>query len=151
MPGNYLAGSDVFTVQSSAYTSQSNPRCEIDPVRIALSCSVVLLVVTICQARDCSVSKEFQLKQPQVLAGVLQDPVGAVLPGIELELLSEKKVVQHLWTNNQGAFNFGELAVGRYRIHVRHGFCVPKVPCRTEGCSLAPTLTPDSKNIITVN
>ncbi len=123
-------------------------------MKAVLPCAVILLGLTVSAlARDCSVSREFQLKRPQLLAGVLEDPSGATLPGIELELLSGKKVVQHLRTNNQGAYDFGEVAAGKYRIHVQHGggvFCAPKVRCETEGCSLKPRLTVNQKNVVTV-
>lgn|SRR6266849_1314941 len=63
------------------------------PLRAALKCAVILVAVTVsAHARNCSTSKEFDLRHSQVLAGALEDPSGAVLSGIELELLSAKKV-----------------------------------------------------------
>jgi hypothetical protein len=124
-------------------------------VRAVLPCVLMSLVMIVCaQATDCSVSKEFQLGHRQVLAGVLQDPVGAALSGIELELLSGKKAVRHLRTNNEGRYDFGELPSGKYKIHVRssgNAFCAPKVQCRAERCSFELRLTLNPKNMVRVD
>jgi len=123
-------------------------------LRAALRCAVMLVVVMgVARARDCSVSKEFQLRRPQVLAGVLEDPVGAVLPGIELELRSAKKVVRHLRTDNLGRYDFGEVNPGKYRIHVHYGdnaLCAPKVRCGADKCSLDPRVTVNPKGMVMV-
>jgi len=90
---------------------------------------------------DCSVSKEFQVAQPQVLSGALKDPSGAVISGLQIELLAGKKVFRKLRTSNQGTFDFEEIPSGRYRIRVRHrGFCAPEVECGTGGCTVKPYL-----------
>jgi Carboxypeptidase regulatory-like domain len=105
-------------------------------------------------ARDCSVSKEFQLRHPQVLAGVLEDPTGAVLPGIELELRAGKKVVRHLRTDNLGRYDFGEVAAGKYRIRVHYGdnaLCAPKVRCGTDKCNLEPRVAVNPKGMVMVD
>jgi hypothetical protein len=119
-----------------------------------LRCAVMLVAVTIsAQARDCSVSKEFRLRHPQALAGVFEDPAGAVMSGIELELLSGKIVIRHLRTDNQGKYDFGQIPSGKYRVHVQSGgnaLCAPKVKCGTEGCTLKPKLTPNPKSAVTV-
>jgi hypothetical protein len=124
-------------------------------MRTALLSTLMLLGIVIStQAGDCTVSKEFQIKHSQTLAGVLQDPAGAPLPGIEIELLSGKNVIQHLRTNNQGAYDFGEVPAGKYRIRVQYGgspFCAPKVQCGREGCSLKPRLRLNPKNTVTVS
>ena len=121
----------------------------------ALRCAVMLVVVTVAaQARDCSISKVFQLRHAQVLAGALEDPAGAVLSGIELELLSEGKLVRHLRTDNDGRYDFGEVPAGKYRIHIRYGenaLCAPKIQCGTNGCSPNPKLTPNPKNMVRVD
>ena len=116
---------------------------------------MVLLAVTVAaQARDCSVSKEFQLRHPQVLAGVIEDPIGAALSGIELQLLSAGNPVRDLRTDNHGRYDFGEVPAGKYRIHVQYGgdpLCAPKIHCGSEGCSLKPRLTLNSKNMVRVD
>jgi hypothetical protein len=115
----------------------------------------MLAVVTgVAQARDCSVSKEFQIRHPQVLAGVLEDPVGAVLSGIELELRSGKKVVRHLRTDNLGRYDFGEVTPGKYRIRVHYGdnaLCAPKVRCGTDKCNLEPRVAVNPKGMVMVD
>ena len=124
-------------------------------MRAVVACAVVLLATTVsARAVDCSVSKEFRLRHPQVLAGVLEDPAGYVLPGIELHLLSGKKVVQQLRTNDQGAYHFAEVPPGKYRIQTQYGgnsFCAPNVQCRAEGCTLKPRLTLNPKNMVRVD
>jgi len=52
---------------------------------------LLLAIAGSAQAKDCSVSRRFQVMQPQALSGVLKDPNGAVLPGIEIELLAGEK------------------------------------------------------------
>ena len=102
---------------------------------------LLLAIAGSAQAKDCSVSRRFQVMQPQALSGVLKDPNGAVLPGIEIELLAGKKVFRKLRTSNQGTFDFEEIPSGRYRIRVRHrGFCAPEVECGTGGCTVKPYL-----------
>jgi hypothetical protein len=100
------------------------------------------------------VSKEFRLRHSQVLAGVLEDPAGYVLPGIELHLLSGHKIIQQLRTSNQGEYHFAEIPPGKYRLQVQHGgnsLCAPKVQCGTEGCTFKPRLTLNPKNMVRVD
>jgi hypothetical protein len=115
----------------------------------------MLVAMTVAaEARDCSVSKEFQVRHPQVLAGVLQDPLGAALSGIELELLSGGNVLRHLRTDNQGRYDLGGVPAGKYRIHVQYGgsvLCAPKIHCETDGCSLNPKLTINPKSMVKVD
>lgn len=104
-------------------------------------------------AGDCSLSKPFHLRSPQVLAGTFQDPTHAPLPGIKVELLSGTKVLQNLRTNNQGAYDFGTVSAGRYRIRVRYSdnaFCAPEVRCSGQTCTIGSTLTLNPKGTIIV-
>jgi hypothetical protein len=119
-------------------------------MRTALLSTLMLLGMTIPhRARDCTVSKEFEIKHSQALAGVLQDSAGASIPRLELELLSGTDTVRNIRTDNQGRYDFGEVPAGKYRIRVRHkgGFCAPEVKCGTKGCSLKPELKIDSENM----
>jgi hypothetical protein len=117
----------------------------------------LILLVALClsvsvQARDCSISQEFQFNRPQILAGILQDPVGAVLSGFELELLSGKKTIRRLRTSTDGKYDFGEVPVGYYRIRIRYGgnpFCTPQIVCSSEKCSL-PRLTLNPRSMVQV-
>src|SRR5712692_461793 len=115
------------------------------PLRAALKCAVILVAVTVsAHARNCSTSKEFDLRHSQVLAGALEDPSGAVLSGIELELLSAKKVVRHRRTDDLGRYDFGEVPSGKYRIRAHYGgnaLCAPKVRCGADGCGLERRVT----------
>lgn len=118
-----------------------------------LSILLVLWTAIFAPARDCSTSKEFEIKKAQALAGEFQDQQGAVLSGLDLELLSGKKIVQHLRSSNEGKYDFGEVPPGRYKLRVRYGgdvFCAPKVSCGAEGCRLAPRLAINSKNLTMV-
>src|SRR6266480_1751694 len=104
---------------------------------------LLLAIAGSAQAKDCSVSRRFQVMQPQALSGVLKDPNGAVLPGIQIELLAGKKVVRQLRTSTAGTYDFEEIPSGKYRIRVQYGggfFCAPDVECRMGGCSLKPIL-----------
>lgn len=106
------------------------------------------------EAKDCTVSSEFHLKQSQVFSGVLQDPYGAPLSGMELELLSGRKMLYHVRADNQGKYNFGEVRAGKYRLRVRHAgnpFCAPAVQCGDRGCSFDPKLLINPKNAIVIN
>src|SRR5215470_1159201 len=94
--------------------------------------SYVLMQAISSTARDCTVSKEFRLKRSQVLAGSLRDPNGASLPRIGLELLSGGTVIRDLRTNSEGAYDFGEVPSGKYRLRIHYGddaFCPPRVRC----------------------
>jgi hypothetical protein len=123
-------------------------------LRAVFACAVMLVAVMgVAQARDCSVSKEFQLRHRQVLAGALEDPTGAVWSGIELELRSGKRVVRALRTDNLGRYDFGEVAPGKYRVRVHYGdnaLCAPKVRCGADKCSLEPKVTVNPKGMVMV-
>jgi hypothetical protein len=91
---------------------------------------------------------------PQVVAGTLQDPNGTPLPGIGIQLLSGKKIVQDLRTTNQGAYDFGQVPPGKYRIRIHYGddpFCAPAVTCTAKRCTLNPRLKVNPKSTIIVN
>jgi len=110
-----------------------------------------MLTASLATAKDCSLSREFRIKKAQTLKGILQDPTGALLPQIELELLSAKKAIRHLITNNQGEYDFGEITAGRYRIHIvsRDGMlCAPKVWCGEKGCVVDSRISISSKAVI---
>lgn len=70
------------------------------------------ILATASWARDCAVSKEFSLDRSQVLAGVLEDPAGARLPGVELKLLTGKELVKQVRTSQDGEYSFGDIAQG---------------------------------------
>ena len=113
---------------------------------------LVMMTVSV-EAKDCSKSQPFQLGKPKVLSGTLQDPSGAVLPAIEVQLLSGNKIVRHLRTSNLGAYDFGEIPSGTYRIRVASpakAFCAPEVRCVAGECSVDSTLKPNPKNMVTV-
>lgn len=131
--------------------------CEITPLCSrpwwkAILCVGIILLSGIADAKDCTVSREFRLKQPQELAGVLKDPNDVVLPGIRLELLSRGKIVKDLRTTSEGTYDFGVVQPGTYRIHIVRGddpFCAPAVECGAHGCSIKPMLTPNpAKKVI---
>ena len=121
---------------------------------VFLSTAILLIVGAPLYARDCSLSEEFQIKRAQNLAGFLQDPVGAALPGVELQLLSRKTVIKRLKTTNEGAYNFGLIPAGKYRIRVRYSggaFCAPKMRCtEAAGCALESKVAIGSKGAVTV-
>jgi hypothetical protein len=113
----------------------------------------LVMMTASVEARDCSKSKPFQLGKPQVLSGTLQDPSGAVLPGIEVQLLSGNKIARHLRTSNLGAYDFGEIPLGTYRIRADYpakAFCAPEVRCVAGECSVDSTLKPNPKNMVMV-
>jgi hypothetical protein len=92
-------------------------------------------------------------QKAQILSGFLEDPAGATLPGIVVELLSGKRLVQSLRTNNRGAYDFGQIQPGKYRIRIRDrdGFCAPKIRCAATGCIVNPRLRPNPKNMVMVD
>ena len=112
---------------------------------------VLIAMVISASARDCYTSKEFQLKQSQVLAGVLKDAADAIIPGMRLELLSGGKIVRQLRSDNDGAYSFGEVPTGKYRMRAeRRGFCAPKIECKDKGCTVNPTLQVDPRSYTVV-
>jgi hypothetical protein len=104
-------------------------------------------------AKDCTLSKEFYLKRPQVLKGVLEDPATAILPSVKLELLSGKTVIKYTVTDENGQYSFGETSAGRYRLRAvynQESFCAPIIKCGERGCSIQPRvrLNPKIKPVI---
>lgn len=92
-------------------------------------------------AKDCTLSKEFYLKHPQALAGVLKDPADAILPKVKLELLSGTTVVSKIVTDDNGQYSFGETPAGKYRLRAlynQESFCAPTIKCSDRGCSIQP-------------
>jgi hypothetical protein len=107
--------------------------------RIVAALALAGAFPSIASAGNCTLSKEFQVFHAQVLDGVLEDSAGAVLPGIELELLSDKRIVAHARTSNDGHYSFGEVDPDWYKLHIRYSgnyFCAPKVKCNDSGCSI---------------
>jgi hypothetical protein len=105
-------------------------------------------------AKDCSVSKTFEISRAQVLSGILQDRSGAVLSGVEVELLSGKHVVQSLRTSNAGAYDLGEVAPRKYRLRLRYGessFCAPDVKCTAGHCQIARRVRINPKYFVQVD
>ena len=73
------------------------------------------------------------------------------LSGSGIELLSSKQAVQSVRTDSHGVYDFGEIPLGRYRIHVNaYTFCAPKVVCKADTCSFKPKLKLNPKNMVTV-
>ena len=92
-------------------------------------------------ANDCTLSKEFYVKRPQILKGVLEDPATAILPRVKLELLSGKTVIKYTVTDETGQYSFGETPAGRYRLRAVYNpesFCAPMIKCGESGCSIQP-------------
>jgi len=106
--------------------------------------AILTIVVGSAGARDCYTSKEFQLKESQLLSGVLKDPAEATIWGLRMELLSGGKVVRQVRSDNDGKYSFTEVPAGKYKIRVeRRGFCAPKVECKDKGCTVQPALRID--------
>ncbi len=124
-------------------------------MRAALTIAIFLLgLSSVGEAKDCTVSAEFRLKQAQVFAGILKDPNDAVLSGIELDLLSGSRVVQHVRTTNEGSYDFGRVAAGKYRIHIKRAddpFCAPVVECGSKKCEIHPKLKLNPRKTIVVH
>ena len=107
-----------------------------------------LLFIAVAEGSDCTTSKEFVVAKPQTLSGTLIDPVGEPVPGWSLELLSGDRVVQKLRTDNRGAYDFGSIPAGKYRLRMlSYGFCAPKVHCKAGHCVLEPKLRLKDKGV----
>jgi hypothetical protein len=117
-------------------------------MRAAFKYAIVLSLAATSWSRSCSTSREFDLPHPQTLSGTFVDPAGAVLGGIDIQVLSGKKTVQELRTSTSGTYDFGTVPAGRYRIRIKYagdGFCAPQIECSTSGCIIKPTLTINPK------
>jgi hypothetical protein len=115
---------------------------------------VMMVSVFPAEAKDCSVSKEFQLRHPQELSGTLQDISGAPLPDLELQLLAGRRIIHDIRADNQGRYDFGRVAAGKYRVRIRYGgnpFCAPDVQCSEQGCTLGSRLEINPSEAILVN
>ena len=116
--------------------------------------AMILVFLRSVEAQDCTISKSFRIKHPQVFAGVLKDPNGVTLPGFGLELLSGTKIIQDARTTKEGNFEFGKIAPGKYRLHIVSAgdpFCAPPVQCGTRGCSSGWQVRLNPKKSITIN
>jgi hypothetical protein len=124
-----------------------------NPMLTTLHYVLLVLLMAAANAGDCSTSKEFTLNHRQKLSGVLVDPGGADLPGVKVQLLSNKKVAQVFTTNNQGAYDFGEVPAGKYRIRIQYSdraLCAPQIECNSEHCQILPKLRINPKQTVTV-
>ena len=107
--------------------------------------TIVLIVFGLANpgdARDCKLSKKFELKKHQRLAGTLKDSLDAPLAGFQLDLLKNGQIALAQTTDNDGAYDFGDVPTGKYRIRLRRGlgFCAPSVKCTADGCKINPVL-----------
>jgi Carboxypeptidase regulatory-like domain len=122
-------------------------------MRLALFCAIFLGVGKFANAKDCCTSKQFVVRHAQKLSGVFLDPDNQVLPGIRVQLLSGKRIVQDLRTNNQGEYDLGEVAAGAYQISIQyshHALCAPEVRCSSKGCQILPKLRINPKDTVVV-
>jgi hypothetical protein len=124
----------------------------LKPILKALLIASTLMMTIFVEARDCSTSKPFHLSKTQRLSGTFLDHSGAVIPGIEVHLLSGKKVVQRVRTDNQGTWDFGEVLSGDYRMRVQYSpkdaFCAPDIRCPARECTISSVLEPNPKNMV---
>lgn len=114
--------------------------------------AVVVLMSSVI-AKDCSKSKEFTMNHGRRLSGVFLDPNGVELPGIGVQLLSGGRVFRDISTNSVGAYDFGDVPAGKYRIRVRwgqHSFCAPRILCNSNECRIEQRLKVDATNAVTV-
>ncbi len=82
------------------------------------------------------------------------DASRATLPGIRIQLLSGKKVIRDIRSNNEGTYDLGEVPEGKYKIRVEYGdhaFCAPRVQCSSKECKIQPELAINPKNTVTVH
>ena len=126
------------------------------PVLVVRS-SLASIIVIMCfigsaHAKDCSTSKEFTLQHAQKLSGSFVDASSAILSGIGVQLLSGRKVICDVHTNNQGAYDLGEVPPGRYRLRIsyHHAFCAPRIQCSSKDCKIRPELAINPKNTVIV-
>ncbi len=110
-------------------------------MRLAIR-TVLLLVLAAALAFAATgpVSKRFRVRAPQQLAGVLEDRAGAPIARLGLELLQAGKVVADAVTDAHGAYDFGVIQPGEYRIRLAqdYGWCAPVVKCKNRVCSIRP-------------
>jgi len=122
-------------------------------VFIATTMLLVTMAPPPAHAKDCTMSREFQLKHALRLSGVLLDPNGISLPGIKVQLISKKGTIREAQADNQGRYDFGEVPKGKYRIQIQYAdglFCAPKPICGEQGCSFEPRVKLNPKNEVLV-
>jgi hypothetical protein len=107
--------------------------------------------ISFANAKDCSTSKEFTLHHQQRLSGVFADPNGEYLQGIKIQLLSGRKVIHDIRTNNDGGYDLGDVPAGTYRIRIKdRPFCAPKVQCDRDECIIEQRLEINPEHTVTV-
>ncbi|SRR5581483_5466207 len=123
-------------------------------MKMYLAFVTFLGLVVSTHAQECTISKEFRLKHPQSLSGTLLDPNGVALPGVGLELLTGRRVSRDIRTARDGSFDFGEIPIGKYRLHIRLGgdpLCAPRVICTRAGCRVDSHIQLNPKKSMTID
>lgn len=122
-------------------------------VKYLLLMATVTAVAVSAQGTDCSESKRFNVTKSQAFSGTFVDPGGAVLSGIKVQLLSGKKIVRDVRTDNLGRYDLGEVAPGKYTLRVEYSgkaFCAPKIQCSHSDCRIDSTLQLNPKGFVSV-
>ena len=118
-----------------------------------LCLTICIFAMTSIAGAGCSTSKKFKLTHHQQLSGVFEDPAGAELSGLRVELVRSGSTVRTVTTDHVGRYDFGDTPAGGYRLRVIHGdedFCAPKIHCRKEGCKIDTQLRVNAKHVIVV-
>jgi hypothetical protein len=88
---------------------------------------------------DCRIPRPFEVNNEQELSGRLYDIIGGGLGGVQLTLISDKKVVRYVRTDSSGRFDFGKLPNSKYQLRFRETdttLCAPEVRCDKSSCTV---------------
>jgi len=135
-------GGPMKKILTVKYTKQNSAALQKAPSDTTLTQTVSALTgfsfVRAAHLGDCKVSKKFEIKKAQRLAGALKDPMEAPLSGFQLDLLRGGKTVLSRTTDNNGVYDFGDVPPGKYKIRLNgiNGFCAPPVKCDEAGCKI---------------
>ena len=104
--------------------------------------AILLLLSTIAVAQDHRDSKKFRVQIKQSLKGILTDSQPARISGLKLQLRRGKQIVIEITTNDEGAYDFGEIEPGEYRIRIVNQlyWCAPRVKCVPGGLCQVETV-----------
>jgi hypothetical protein len=107
-------------------------------LRLGVAATIIfglLLAGSAVAADNCTVSPPFQIAHPQKLSGELRDLMGGPVGGTQLYLVSDKKILRYVNTDQEGKYDFGDVPEGMYYLRMKdRSLCAPEVSCDATGC-----------------
>ena len=111
-------------VRNSVCCRAANPSLASSSSLLCRFCFLLLLCVGFSTIPGVSV--EIFAAETGSVHGVVTDPVGAIVPGANVELLQQGKPATSVKTDSQGRYEFTGLAAGHYRVRTQVASFAPQ-------------------------